>query len=224
MDQVNGYTCQCNVGFYGLNCEIAPDACNPDPCEHGICSISGDSYSCSCDPGYEGEKCDIEQEPLQFEVQMEILELGSSYDSSPANNDTDSFRAQSNTLTDDVFEPYFRSQFPSFDRMEIIGYYQGFPGLGVRYKLYFLASSNVTNVSIALSLREANKTKDINFYTIGGNLQVSEILPILLSTAPVTTIASPGMLTYVDANVIFLDKCIISSSSLVICVVKQTPQ
>ena len=156
---------------------------------------------------------------------MEILELGSSYDSSLANNDTDSFRAQSNTLTDDVFEPYFRSQFPSFDRMEIIGYYQGFPGLGVRYKLYFvLASSNVTNVSIALSLREANKTKDINFYTIGGNLQVSEILPILLSTAPATTIASPGMLTYVDANVIFLDKCIISRSSLVICVVNQTPQ
>ena len=155
---------------------------------------------------------------------MEILELGSSYDSSPANNDTDSFRAQSNTLTDDVFEPYFRSQFPSFDRMEIIGYYQGFPGLGVRYKLYFTASSNVTNVSIALSLREANKTKDINFFTIGGNLQVSEILPILLSTTPATTIVPPGMLTYVDANVIFLDKCIISSSSLVICVVNQTPQ
>ena len=155
---------------------------------------------------------------------MEILELGSSYDSSLANNDTDSFRAQSNTLTDDVFEPYFRSQFPSFDRMEIIGYYQGFPGLGVRYKLYFTASSNVTNVSIVLSLREANKTKDINFFTIGRNLQVSEILPILLSTTPATTIVPPGMLTYVDANVIFLDKCIISSSSLVICVVNQTPQ
>lgn len=35
-----------------------PDACEPDPCDHGTCTPEGDGFACACEPGWAGELCD----------------------------------------------------------------------------------------------------------------------------------------------------------------------
>jgi hypothetical protein len=35
----------------------AADPCDPNPCEHGDCSVDGDGYDCDCDAGYRGTRC-----------------------------------------------------------------------------------------------------------------------------------------------------------------------
>ncbi len=79
IDQVNGYSCECNPGFTGPKCEsgtvlflqyhgyIKPsnlyfqdvDECSTFPClNHGTCTDEVNGYSCKCPPGYVGIKCE----------------------------------------------------------------------------------------------------------------------------------------------------------------------
>jgi len=54
------YTCTCQPGWDGRNCQHNVDDCAPNPCQHGgVCTDSPGSYTCACQPGYEGTNCQI---------------------------------------------------------------------------------------------------------------------------------------------------------------------
>ncbi|GMR31593.1 hypothetical protein PMAYCL1PPCAC_01788, partial [Pristionchus mayeri] len=59
-----GYSCECQKGWTGEKCEIAPSPCHSSssPCGiHGLCLPSRDlvsGYKCECLPGYTGSHCD----------------------------------------------------------------------------------------------------------------------------------------------------------------------
>ena len=57
------YTCQCQSGFRGTNCEDDVSVCNETPqvCVHGQCNDGvGLNYTCSCDPGFSGTNCSLD--------------------------------------------------------------------------------------------------------------------------------------------------------------------
>ena len=35
VDQINSYTCQCQEGYTGRDCEVEIDECQSSPCIHG---------------------------------------------------------------------------------------------------------------------------------------------------------------------------------------------
>jgi len=46
---VNGYSCACAPGFYGLSCETEVNECDPHPCvNQGNCTDLLGDYSCTC--------------------------------------------------------------------------------------------------------------------------------------------------------------------------------
>eukprot|EP01052_Picozoa_sp_SAG31_P015833 SAG31_NODE_1028_length_10273_cov_22.700413_4_plen_1559_part_00 len=55
-------TCDCSVGWTGINCGEEDDLCEPSPCLHsGICSQELGVVSCECSStGYEGASCETE--------------------------------------------------------------------------------------------------------------------------------------------------------------------
>ena len=56
-----GYTCECAPGFYGDNCSVLIDHCDPNLCQNGgICHDLLLGYRCECLPGYTGENCETE--------------------------------------------------------------------------------------------------------------------------------------------------------------------
>ena len=101
--------------------------------------------------------------------------------------DSANFRAQAADI-ENVFEPYFRSRFPGFQQIVIDGFFNGSSGLRVRYRLSFHASSNASNTSISQALGAGNKTKNVAFYELGGELPVRKLLLLSLSTTPSTTL------------------------------------
>jgi hypothetical protein len=46
------------VGTGGAGATTGNDYCDPNPCEHGTCSIDGRAFSCACASGYDGVRCD----------------------------------------------------------------------------------------------------------------------------------------------------------------------
>uniref|UniRef100_A0AAY4C9Q3 EGF-like domain-containing protein n=1 Tax=Denticeps clupeoides TaxID=299321 RepID=A0AAY4C9Q3_9TELE len=54
------YTCTCNPGFTGHNCEFFADPCASSPCLHGNCSRGEEAavFTCECSDGFVGERCD----------------------------------------------------------------------------------------------------------------------------------------------------------------------
>ena len=59
------YTCDCEAGYNGTNCETDINECNPDPCQYGaVCtesatdsSVALGEYHCECANGYTGTNC-----------------------------------------------------------------------------------------------------------------------------------------------------------------------
>jgi hypothetical protein len=53
------YTCKCDMGYRGDDCETNIDDCVGNACAHGACVDGVDSYQCDCGAsGYTGELCD----------------------------------------------------------------------------------------------------------------------------------------------------------------------
>jgi hypothetical protein len=54
----NYYTCQCQPGFSGVNCQHALSACASQPClSGGTCLERLVTYACLCPPGFNGTNC-----------------------------------------------------------------------------------------------------------------------------------------------------------------------
>ncbi|XP_035693653.1 fibropellin-1-like [Branchiostoma floridae] len=58
IDEVASYTCSCENGWTGLNCDQDIDECLSFPCVHGTCTDTIGSYTCSCENGWTGLNCD----------------------------------------------------------------------------------------------------------------------------------------------------------------------
>ncbi|XP_033127419.1 fibropellin-1-like [Anneissia japonica] len=59
-DHVNQYSCSCNAGYSGTNCQTDIDECSSSPCNFGQCNDQVNSYTCTCNPGYSGTYCDTD--------------------------------------------------------------------------------------------------------------------------------------------------------------------
>ena len=53
-DLFNDYSCSCQPGYFGRNCEMEIDECLPRPCENGgTCTDLVNGYRCNCPTDFE---------------------------------------------------------------------------------------------------------------------------------------------------------------------------
>ncbi len=56
---LNSYTCVCNAGYTGADCEDDIDECEGQSCSgNGLCMDNVNSYTCVCNAGYTGADCE----------------------------------------------------------------------------------------------------------------------------------------------------------------------
>ena len=56
---LDSYSCKCQGGYTGKNCQIDIDDCAATPCQNGGSCVDGlKSYSCQCPTGYSGVNCE----------------------------------------------------------------------------------------------------------------------------------------------------------------------
>ncbi|XP_019616496.1 PREDICTED: sushi, von Willebrand factor type A, EGF and pentraxin domain-containing protein 1-like [Branchiostoma belcheri] len=61
VDQLRNYSCICQEGFTGRNCEINIDDCLDNVCENNATCLDGvGSYTCLCPDGFVGGFCEVE--------------------------------------------------------------------------------------------------------------------------------------------------------------------
>ena len=58
VENLNFYTCVCNGGYTGADCDIDIDECASSPCINGECANIIDSYVCVCPAGFTGTHCE----------------------------------------------------------------------------------------------------------------------------------------------------------------------
>ena len=57
---LDGFSCACEPGWQGKNCDENIDDCSPNPClNDGICTDGIASYNCDCALGFDGDNCEI---------------------------------------------------------------------------------------------------------------------------------------------------------------------
>ena len=55
---MNEYSCECQPGYSGKNCQKNIDECAASPCHYrGICLDEINDYECVCQTGFEGKNC-----------------------------------------------------------------------------------------------------------------------------------------------------------------------
>lgn len=57
-DLFNKFSCVCDLGWEGEQCETDTDECASQPCVHGSCKDYLAGFECRCHPGYSGIICD----------------------------------------------------------------------------------------------------------------------------------------------------------------------
>lgn len=59
------YTCECQDGFYGQNCELRQSQCTITPCFNGgVCrEFNETTVECECPPGFNGNFCEFAFDP-----------------------------------------------------------------------------------------------------------------------------------------------------------------
>lgn len=63
IDELNGYRCECHIGFQGIHCEenvndCLPNALGENPClNKGKCVDKVNGFECRCEPGFVGSIC-----------------------------------------------------------------------------------------------------------------------------------------------------------------------
>ncbi|XP_078575131.1 uncharacterized protein LOC144861237 [Branchiostoma floridae x Branchiostoma japonicum] len=57
-DGEGSYTCSCENGWGGTDCEQNINECLTSPCVHGTCTDDIGGYTCTCENGWEGTNCD----------------------------------------------------------------------------------------------------------------------------------------------------------------------
>ncbi|XP_072171895.1 uncharacterized protein [Diadema setosum] len=61
IETIDGYDCQCEVGFVGKNCNSNVNECKSQPCQNGATCIDAvNRYICVCVRGYEDTHCETE--------------------------------------------------------------------------------------------------------------------------------------------------------------------
>ena len=59
VDGVGTYTCECEPGYTGTDCENNIDDCVGVNCnDHGTCTDGVNSFNCDCDEGFSGTMCE----------------------------------------------------------------------------------------------------------------------------------------------------------------------
>ena len=57
-DFVDFYTCTCQPGYAGFNCDVDLDECGSYPCQNGAtCTDASYAYQCTCANGFSGYNC-----------------------------------------------------------------------------------------------------------------------------------------------------------------------
>lgn len=61
-DYIGGYSCSCNNGYEGANCDqlVNPCTLTTNLCGNGTCVLNASSpnnYQCNCNPGFNGTNC-----------------------------------------------------------------------------------------------------------------------------------------------------------------------
>ena len=57
---MNGFMCNCEIGFTGDFCQHNIDNCSNVSCSNnGDCVDGVDGFTCDCEPGFAGELCEV---------------------------------------------------------------------------------------------------------------------------------------------------------------------
>lgn len=162
-DRTNGSVCECQDGFYGLNCEIEASLCTPNPCENnGTCISDQDSFKCNCPPEYEGERCETERPRKIFTVRLTMVDRN--YTSAYKDLTNFNTRGLISDLTE-IFTQFFRGIFTGFVS---ITFREFFPGsVGAIFDAAFAATSDVNETSIIQALARASGKSQLRFEALG---------------------------------------------------------
>ena len=60
---MNGYSCQCEPGWTGAECDVDIDECQSIPCQNNAsCENLVGDYSCTCPDQYRGKDCEYNEQ------------------------------------------------------------------------------------------------------------------------------------------------------------------